>query len=150
MMMKFLLLFVSVSTFYCCQSQREAVSKIEGSLQDVYFQRYSGGVQGAGAGINFHVQLQTPLPKDIQLTKVLFKTQQATFYPVNEKHYMATIVTRKGSRPGSESDEAVITLGESNQAELHFLVKGKKVIYPLKNVPEKEMLAYPAMNKPRE
>lgn len=148
--MKPLFLILSIITFISCQSQKEVTAKIANSIQDVYFEGWVAGVRGGGAGINFHVIFKSPLSKDMQLQKVVFKGKEADFSKRGDAHYIANIITKIGGRSNPEKEEAVAVLPESNQAELYFVVNGKSVVHILENVNEKETLAYPVMNKPRE
>jgi len=147
--MKALLSLITVITFFSCQSQKEIAAKIAASFEDVYFERWVAGVRGGGAGINFHVRFKTPLSKTVQLQKVVFKDKEAVFSKQDDLQYVASIVTKIGGRPDAE-EEMADPLPESNKAKLYFIVNGKSVIHTLENVREKEMLAYPVMNKNRE
>ena len=147
-MKSFLLLIMSMM-FFSCQSQKEIASKIATSIEEVYFERWMAGVRGGGAGINFHVRFKSPLSKTVQLQKVVFKGKEALFSKQDDLNYMAGITTKKGGRTDTE-EETNEPLPESNEAKLYFIVNGKSAIHTLENVNEKEMFAYPVMNKNRE
>jgi hypothetical protein len=136
--------------FFSCTSQKQVSNQVLQSIQDVYFQSWIAGVRGGGAGINFHVNFKTPLSDDIQLQKVIFKGKEAVFSTQDSFHYIAYIVTKQGGGLNPTEEEVQNNpLTEETSATLFFIVKGKPVIQVLKNVKEKEMLAYPSMNKPR-
>lgn len=148
--MKSTLLALSIAMFFSCQSQRNSASKMASVIEDVYFQNWMSGVRGGGAGIHFHVLLKSPLPAGTKLHTVLFKGKQAEFRQQDSLHYVATIPTKIGARPDPEKEESATPLPESTRAELYFVTGGKSAVHILENVREKEMLAYPVMNKPSE
>ncbi|CAM3628396.1 hypothetical protein FSS13T_11420 [Flavobacterium saliperosum S13] len=148
--MKHLFLLITVLFFVSCESQKKATERMTESLVETYFEGWVSGVRGGGAGINFHVIFRTPLAAEIQLEKVVFKGKEAVFTSEDGLHYTAYIITKKGGGPVIEGEEEINEpLPESNKAVLYFKVKGKSEIYTVEDVKEKEMLAYPSMNKPR-
>lgn len=147
--MKNLFLLITVFFFISCTSQKQVPKKITNSIEDIYFQNWVAGVRGGGAGIGFHVRFKQLLPDDNQLEKVLFKGKEAVFYSQDKLHYIANIVTRKGSGSKQEEADDYQPIPESNKAVLYFKSKGQTEIYTVEDVREIEMLAYPSMNKPR-
>jgi hypothetical protein len=147
--MKGLFLLLTVTIIGSCQSQKGIPKEVVNTIEQVYFESWVAGVRGGGAGINFHVNFKTPLSKDTQLEKVIFKDKEAVFSTRDRLHYTANIITKKGGRPNIDGEESTDPLPESNTAQLYFKIKGKSAIHTLDKVEEKEMLAYPAMNKPR-
>lgn len=147
--MKHVFFVITVLFFVSCASQKQVSGKVVETLDETYFQGWIAGVRGGGAGINFHVKFKTQLTDNIQLEKVLFKGKEAVFSTQDKLHYIANITTRRGSGSKLEEDNNYQPLPESNKAVLYFRVKGKSEIYTVKDVKEKEILAYPSMNKPR-
>jgi len=147
--MKKLFLLLTIICFISCKAQKQVSEKVVQSMEETYFEGWVAGVRGGGAGINFHVNFKKPLSDEIQLEKVLFKGKEAVFYTQDKLHYTANIVTRKGGGLKVEEEDNHEPLPESNKAILYFKEKGKKRIHIVKNVKEKEMLAYPSINKPR-
>lgn len=147
--MKKLFLLLMMMFFFSCKSQKQVSEIVVESIEETYFEGWIAGVRGGGAGINFHVNFQKPLSNEIRLEKVLFKGKEAVFYSQDKLHYTANITTRKGGGLKMDEEENHEPLPESNKAVLYFTEKGKSVIHTIENVKEKEMLAYPSMNKPR-
>lgn len=146
--MKHFVSLLIVAVLCSCGSQKELASLKE-SVEDSYFERWVAGIRGGGSGINVHITFKAPLEAGVILEKVTFKGFEVPFAKQDERHFMAQIVTRKGNRDNTE-DSTEMPLPESNTAELLFSVDGKSVVYTIENVREKEMLAYPVMNKPRD
>jgi len=135
--------------FVSCESQKKVSERVTESVVETYFEGWVAGVRGGGAGINFHVIFKTPLSDEIQLEKVVFKGYEAVFQTQDGLHYTAFIVTRSGGKNTPEEEQTSEPLPESNQAVLYFKQNGKTAVHTIANVKEKEMLAYPSMNKPR-
>lgn len=147
--MKKLFVLLTIMFFVSCKSQKQVSEIVVKSIEETYFEGWIAGVRGGGAGINFHVNFQKPLSDEIRLEKVLFKGKEALFHSQDKLHYTANITTRKGGGLKTEEEDNHEPLPESNKAVLYFTEKGKSVIHTIENVKEKEMLAYPSMNKPR-
>jgi hypothetical protein len=144
--------FILVFLTQNCATQvtkTKAMDTVSENIQEVYFESWVSGVRGGGSGINFHVNFKTPLSDDIQLQKVVFKGKEAVFSTQDSLHYTANIITKTGGRSNVDEEQSSEPLPESNDAKLYFIVKGQSVVHTLENVKEKEMLAYPSMNKPR-
>lgn len=147
--MKHLFFIIVVMTFFSCKSLKQLSDEVVPLFDAIYFEKWVAGVRGGGTGIHFYVIFKTPLPADIQLQKVDFKGKEAVFSTQDGLHYTANIITKKGGNFNTGENENNETLPESNAAKLYFSVKGKLEVHTLENVKEKEMLAYPSMNKPR-
>jgi hypothetical protein len=150
------LTLVLVSIFLIsCNCVKETVAK-EG-IKEVSFEQWVAGVQGGGSGINFMVELNTPLEEGITLEKVQFKTYEAVFEKNSELFYVTYIRTKvnqlklyeEGSKEyGNEPPLPDFGL-QPNQARLFFKENGKAKEVVIDNVIEKPLLAYPSMNKPK-
>ncbi|ESU29964.1 hypothetical protein FLJC2902T_04490 [Flavobacterium limnosediminis JC2902] len=147
--MKHFIFLISFMVFVSCVSQKQVPEKVTESIDEIYFQKWVAGVRGGGAGITFCVNFKTPLQVGTALNKVIFKGKEAVFTTQDGLHYMATIITIKGGKSSSDEEENNEVLPESNAAKLYFTVKGQSAVHALENVKEKEMLAYPSMNKER-
>jgi hypothetical protein len=66
--MKQLLLLLFSIAMISCSSQKKALQE---TLQ-ASFETWVAGVRGGGSGINFYVDLKTPLNKEIELKKSYF------------------------------------------------------------------------------
>jgi len=144
--MKRLLLLVFSITIISCSSQKKVIqSNIETS-----YETWVAGVRGGGSGINFYVDLKTPLSKEIVLKKVIFRGYETTFEKIDALHFIARIKT-EGNQQKFDGDDSQIytspknalTLAE-NEAILLFSEKGKEINVKMKQVTEKPMLEYPS------
>ena len=107
-------------------------------------------MRGGGSGINFYVDLKTPLSKDIELKKVIFRGYEVPFEKMDELHFIAGIKT-EGNQQTFDGDNSQIytspknalTLGQ-NEAILLFSEKAKEFNVKIKQVTEKPMLEYPS------
>jgi hypothetical protein len=144
--MKRLLLLVFSITIISCSSQKKVIqSNIETS-----YETWVAGVRGGGSGINFYVDLKTPLSKEIVLKKVIFRGYETTFEKIDALHFIARIKT-EGNQQKLDGDDSQIytspknasTLAE-NEAILLFSEKAKEFSVKMKQVTEKPMLEYPS------
>ena len=119
------------------------------TLQTSY-ETWVAGVRGGGSGINFYVDLKTPLNKEIELKKVIFRGYEVPFEKMDDLHFIARIKT-EGNQQKFDGDDSQIytspknalTLAE-NEAILLFSEKGKEFNVKMKQVTEKPMLEYPS------
>jgi hypothetical protein len=144
--MKRLLLLVFSIIIISCSSQKKVIqSNIETS-----YETWVAGVRGGGSGINFYVDLKTPLSKEIVLKKVIFRGYETTFEKIDALHFIARIKT-EGNQQKLDGDDSQIytspknasTLAE-NEAILLFSEKAKEFSVKMKQVTEKPMLEYPS------
>lgn len=130
-----------------CSSQEQA---IQDNNMKTSYQTWVAGVRGGGSGINFYVDLKTPLSKEIELKKVIFRGYETTFEKIDALHFIARIKT-EGNQQKFDGDDSQIytspknalTLGQ-NEAILLFSEKGKEINVKIKQVTEKPMLEYPS------
>jgi hypothetical protein len=100
-----------------CSSQKKAIQE---TLQ-ASFETWVAGVRGGGSGINFYVDLKTPLSKEIELKKVIFRGYEVPFEKMDDLHFIARIKT-EGNQQKFDGDDSQIytspknalTLGEKN------------------------------------
>jgi hypothetical protein len=145
--MKQLLLLVFSITIISCSSQKKALQE---TLQ-ASFETWVAGVRGGGSGINFYVDLKTPLSKDIELKKVIFRGYEVPFEKMDDLHFIARIKTEGNQQKQDGTDSQrypispknALTLGE-NEAILLFSEKAKEFNVKIKKVTEKPMLEYPS------
>lgn len=144
--MKQLLLLLFSITMISCSSQKKALQE---TLQASY-ETWVAGVRGGGSGINFYVDLKTPLSKEIELKKVIFRGYEVSFEKIDDLHFVARIKT-EGNQQKFDGDNSQIytspknalTLGK-NEAILLFSEKAKEFNVKIKQVAEKAMLEYPS------
>ncbi len=152
MKMKILLALITI-TIVSCSSSKEVSPNLSDNIESVYYQKWIAGVQGGGSGINFHVNLNSPLEENVKLEKVQFDTYEVAFEKISETEYIAKINTHQNDlildeNPKKEyGNEAPKVNLKPNEANLIFSINGKEVIHNLQNVKEKPMISYPTMNK---
>jgi hypothetical protein len=144
--MKRLLLLLFSITMISCSSQKKALQE---TLQASY-ETWVAGVRGGGSGIHFYVDLKTPLSKDIELKKVIFRGYEVPFEKIDVLHFVARIKTEDNQQKQDGTDSQIytspknaLTLGE-NEAILLFSEKAKEFNVTIKKVTEKPMLEYPS------
>jgi len=136
-----------------CSSSKEVQQDISENINSVYYQKWVAGIQGGGRGINFYVNLKTPLSEGNTLDKVQFETYEAIFEKESEVRYVARIKIQQDDlildeNPQKEyGNKAPEVKLKPNEANLYFTIKGKQRVKNLQNVKEKQMLAYPSTNK---
>lgn len=153
--MKLIIAFIFIGCISCSNSKDLELQKVSDTIESVYFQRWTAGIQGGGSGINFHVNLKTSLEKDLTIEKVQFESYEATFVKTTDTSYVAYIRTKSNqndmvldSNPEKEyGNKAPEIKLKPNEANLFFSNNGKEIIKNLQNVKEKAMIPYPSMNK---
>ena len=150
-----LLLFIS------CSSNKEINENLPYPTENIYFQNWVGGQQQTGGGTNFHVKFKQALPTDVALKKVYFHQKEASFEKNNETTYTANFFYKPSKtdlildeNPANEYGNKAPEIKTSktdfpfvlkdDEAILEFAVKNKTQLYKIKNIPEKELLAYPS------
>jgi hypothetical protein len=144
--MKRLLLLVFSIIIISCSSQKKVIqSNIETS-----YETWVAGVRGGGSGINFYVDLKTPLSKEIVLKKVIFRGYETTFEKIDALHFIARIKTEGNQQKLDGEDSQIYTSPKNastlaeNEAILLFSEKAKEFSVKMKQVTEKPMLEYPS------
>lgn len=144
--MKQLLLLLFSITMISCSSQKKALQE---NLQASY-ETWVAGVRGGGSGINFYVDLKTPLSKEIELKKVIFRGHEVRFEKMDDLHFMARIKT-EGNQQKFDGDATSKSTSPKTQNKLHpeealllFVKSGKEIKIKIKKVTERPMLEYPS------
>ncbi|WP_339887222.1 hypothetical protein [uncultured Flavobacterium sp.] len=154
--MKLIIALVLIGLVSCSNTKEFEIQKVSETIDSVYFQKWVAGIQGGGSGTNFHVNLKTPLEKDLILEKVQFESFEASFVKISETSYIAYIRTNSNQNdlildenPEKEYGNKVSVENlKPNEANLFFTKNGKEFVKNLQNVKEKPMLAYPSV-KPK-
>ena len=144
--MKQLLLLLFSITMISCSSQKKALQE---TLQASY-ETWVAGVRGGGSGINFYVDLKTPLSKEIELEKVIFRGYEVPFEKIDSLHFIARIKT-EGNQQKFDGDVTSKSTSPKTQYKLHpeealllFVKSGKEIKIIIKKVTERPMLEYPS------
>lgn len=144
-----------------CSSNKEINENIPYQTENIYFQNWVGGQQQTGGGTNFHIKFKEKLPNDVTLKKVYFHQKEANFEKVNETTYNAHFFYKPSKtdlildeNPANEYGNKAPEINTSktdfpyvlkdDEAILEFATKSKNQLYKIKNIPEKELLAYPS------
>lgn len=130
-----------------CSSQEQTV--LENNMKTSY-QTWVAGVRGGGSGINFYVDLKTPLSKEIELKKVVFRGYEVSFEKMDNLHFVARIKT-DGNQEKFDGDATSTSTSLKTQHKLYpeealllFVKNGKEFKIKIKKVTERPMLEYPS------
>ena len=141
------------TTFSFCSSKKEITSKTPSEIEEVYFQKWIGGQEFSGSGVDFHLKFKDQLPQDTKLTKVYFQNQEASFEKENETTFTAKFYSKSNLIKVSDSIKTDLNKIENEafpfslnptEAILEFNNKNKIVHLKIVNIKEKELLAYPS------
>lgn len=150
-----LLLFIS------CSSNKEISENLPYPTENIYFQNWVGGQQQTGGGTNFYVKFKQALPTDVTLKKVYFHQKESSFEKNSETTYTAHFLYKPSKsdlifdkNPANEYGNKAPEINTSkanfpfvlkeDEAVLEFATKSKIHLYKIKNITEKELLAYPS------
>jgi hypothetical protein len=128
------------------------------SVSKAFFQKWGGGVQSSGSGINLQITFNA-LPKTITIKKIYFKGMVAEAIVLNLPQTTYTAHYRNQRRPDIIMDndpikEAVNTpttrfpfMLEENEAVVSYVKEGDLYYAKVLNIAEKPMIAYPEQKK---
>lgn len=125
------------------------------------FQKWIGGQEQTGSGINFYLKFIEPFSPNFHLKKVYFRNQEANFIKENETTFIARfyqkptnadiILDEKTSNEFENNAPEIIKSKfdlKDNEAILEFEKDNKIQFFKINSVKEKELLAYPS-TRPR-
>lgn len=142
------LLIVAICVFSCA-CKKEIITKSPSEILAVYFQKWVGGQELSGSGIDFHLKFKNQLPQDTYLTKVYFQNQEAFFDRENETTFMAKFYSKSLIKIDStidvnkrETPDFPFDL-KPTEAILEFHINNKTAQVKIENIQEKELIAYP-------
>jgi hypothetical protein len=128
------------------------------AIESVTFQKWMGGQERTGSGTNFEIKFKAPLPQNCKLQKAYFQNQEATFEQQNPTIFVAhfhqkpkkDLVLDSDSKKeygntAPEISEEKFDL-QPNEAVLEYSKDNKTYFFKIKNIPEKEAIAYPVQN----
>lgn len=144
-----------------CSSSKEISTQLPYEIESVYFQKWIGGQEQTGSGINFYIQFKNPLPENQTLAKLYFQNKEGFFDKEDETHYVA----RFYSKP--QNQDLIMDVNSTNEygnkapeiTQPHFELQLNEAILEFHNgneiqhfkivdIKEKELLAYPS-SRPR-
>ncbi|WP_310555241.1 hypothetical protein [Flavobacterium sp.] len=157
--MKTIIIIFSIFLAQNCNNkatQLQLQEKLPSAIESVYFQRWIGGRQETGSGINFHIQFKTALPNGVQLKKVYFQNNEADFEEKDPTTFVAYFKFKPKSEIILDSDpkkeygnktpetNKLNSDLQPNEAILEFVKNEKVIKVKIQNIKEKELIAYPS------
>ncbi len=144
-----------------CSSKKEISTQLPYEIESVYFQKWIGGQEQTGSGINFYIQFKNPLPENQTLAKLYFQNKEGFFDKEDETHYVARFYSKPQNQDlimdvnstneyGNKAPEITQPRFElqSNEAVLEFHNGNEIQHFKIVDIKEKELLAYPS-SRPR-
>ncbi len=158
--MKLVFSFIII-TLLSCSSSKECSKAIPYEVESVYFQKWIGGQEQSGSGLNFHLKFKSALPENNTLAKVYFQNKEGYFDKEDETTFIARFYTLPQDKALILDEDSTKEYGnkapeiteprfklQNNEAMLEFHIGDKIEHYKLVDIKEKELLAYPS-SKPR-
>jgi len=158
---KITLTILLLVAFSCCSSRKEISTQLPYEVESIYFQKWIGGQEQTGSGINFYITFKNPLPQNTKLEKLYFQNKEGVFEPESDLNYVGRIFSKPqnqdlimdGDSQKEYSNQAPeITKPkfelQSNEAVLEFRTSNKIDYFKVVGIKEKELLAYPS-TRPR-
>lgn len=141
--------------FSCCNKlAMQETTTFPVKIKQVYYQNWVAGVQGGGSGTAFYLEFEKEIPNDIVLNQLYFRGKRDSVKKTDATNYLISYAGSanldKGNEISSDIPPSEIKTIPSpipvsdNEAVLEFTQKGKRKLYKIKNITEKEMLAYPS------
>lgn len=136
-----------------CSSKKSISTELPQAIEEVYFQKWIGGHELSGSGVDFHLKFKNPLPINTSLVKLFFQNKTAFFEKENETTFTAKFYSKSNIIKVSDSMKTVTNKRENEafpfrlnptEAILEFNNKNKIVHLKIVNIKEKELLAYPS------
>ena len=152
------LLFIVVASFSQCSSAKNAQESSSLEIIQAYCQRWIGGVEGGGSGLNIFIQT---MDNSIRLDSVYFrgkgakfetKPQSETLYigrfmsDFNQKKDMIMTSEPKGEF-GNEAPQVLTKIPfelKDNECMVSYQKNGSTIYFKIENVVEKELIPYPS------
>lgn len=151
----FLLIFASFSHVVLGQKFTTVSPQ---QIEEAYYQRWTGG--SVEIETRFSILFKKPLSANIQLQKVYFHNQEASFQLKPDNIYVAYFYSKKGKQDYIMDSDSVKEYGNEpplktkpkfalkpNEAMVSYLKNGKTCYFKISNAKELPMIVYPAMNK---
>lgn len=152
------LLFVFITCTQCASQQIDKKNPVE--IKDAYFQKWISGIEGGGSG--FMVYIEVKEKTDVQLEHVYFKGKKIKLdHKASELEYVGhySVVSKRpelimSDNPKEEfknklpdvEEKIPFTLKE-NECMVSYIKNGKKGLFKLDNMIEREMEAYPMQRR---
>jgi hypothetical protein len=160
--MKSIILFAMLFLTQNCNQktvQVDSQDKLPAPIDYVHFQKWIGGQEQTGSGINFEIKFKTAFSANFVLKKVYFRNQEATFEAQDPTTFIARFSQKPNSdlnldsNPQKEYGNKVPEIAkfklQDDEAVLEFHQDNIKGYFKITKIKEKELLAYPA-TRPKE
>lgn len=143
-----LLLFITGLT--SCSSQHDIKTNMPFKVETVFYQNWVGGQELTGSGTNFFIKFEASFPANIQLKKVYFHDKEVNFEKRDSTTFVAYFYRKPDDKNKIESTESLKSEYDLSDTEaiLEFEQDTKTQLYKIKDIKEKELIAYPSA-KPR-
>jgi hypothetical protein len=156
------LLLIIVNLVYCAPKE-EMKTSFPQKIKSIYFQKRIDIKGAKGSGIDFYIEFETPLTKDIQLVKIYFQSQEAGFEPISKNIFVAhlapkrtntDLILHKDSRKEYGNQAPIIVKPKFDlkptEALLEYKSNGKSCFFKIKNPKEKPIIVSPSVIKPKK
>jgi len=150
-----------IFAFFSCSSQKEISTQLPYEIESVYFQKWIGGQEQSGSGVNFHLTFKNALPQNTTLEKLYFQNKEGIFERESNVKYVGLIYSKPQNQDlildgesqkeyGNKAPEITQPKFElqPNEAILEFRMGTEVRYYKIVDLKEKELLAYPS-TRPR-
>jgi hypothetical protein len=156
--LKEVIFLLIITSFSHGVSSQKGTTVFSQKIVAVYYQRWTSG--SVETGTYFSIQFEKPLSSNIQLQKVYFQNQEASFKLKPKNTYVAYFYHRNSKQDYIMDSDSIKEYGNTppvvsrpkfnlkpNEAVLLYLKNGKTYYFKITNAKELPMIVYPAMNK---
>lgn len=147
--------FIFLMSFFMLQGCVAQKKKVVINIEKASYQSWVAGIRGGGSGLNFTINLKSPVPQNIEFTKLYFKNKEAKSTKISDTEYRFAFVGEANferdinqavsddPKPQNKVVTPPVKINEG-EALLEYVQAGKKYFLKINKVEEKEMLAYPS------
>lgn len=155
-------LLIVISLVYCAPKENQK-TKFPQKIKSVYFQKRVDIKEAKNSGIDFYIEFEEPLSKDIQLVKIYFQNQETDFEQSTKNIFVAhlapkyanpDLILHKDSLKEYGNQAPIIAKPKFDlkptEALLEYKSNGKSYFFKINNPKEKPMIAPPSTIKPKK
>jgi hypothetical protein len=142
--------------------KQELQTKFPQEIKSVYFQKWIGGQEETGNGINFYIEFKKRLSKEIKLDKIYFRNQETNLKEVSKNIFVAHFYKKNINQDLILDSDSLKEYGNKapviikpkldlnpNEALLEYTENDKTLFFKIMNPKENPTIAYPSINKPK-
>ena len=150
---RILLFFILAVSLTFCAMKQEFQTEFPQEIKSVYFQKWSGGLEETGSGIDFYIEFKKPLSKEIKLDKVYFRNQESSLEKVAKNTFVAHFYQENinpdlildGDPLKEYGNKAPVILQSKfdlkpNEALLEYTINNKTLFFKIINPKENQQL----------